>query len=358
MKLNYFSSVTALFIGLFFVGNLTSSQGQFLSDGSPRAKKSKSPYVSTPTPTPTDTPSVTDSPKTNNPNWTPTSHENRLTIVTFEKHEAGTDTHPLKVTLGANLYRLDLPQDKLRVIYNPANERYLGLEISDGTYWNFTWPKVQAAVKASTRYTTRLQSLTSDGLDNYTNIATPTPTPAPTAPPAPASPGPSLPNTASTSASPPILSATQMADDMNATNPLADVPTYIWRPSESKKKVSGVRCTLWIGTNSSGDSIQAWCTEDVVPDADRAFKELREVNEPMALVPIRELVPPIVFMVYDQLHKSHITPLFIHWGGAKQGNTFSCTKVEYESYSPNLFHIPGSFRKTTLATMDGIMNTD
>ena len=87
-----------------------------------------------------------------------------LDVVAFTVHMEG-ENHPLTVTMGPSLLRVDEPIDRLSVIYDPQADYYIGLEHSNYTYWDFSWPNVRAQVETSKRYETRLRDLNTEGLN-------------------------------------------------------------------------------------------------------------------------------------------------------------------------------------------------
>ena len=60
-----------------------------------------------------------------------------------------------------------------------------------------------------------------------------------------------------------------------------------------------MECVRWTGDTVSGESVEAWCVNGTLPKMQAAMERLRAINEPMALVPVRSLVPPLVFPIYD-----------------------------------------------------------
>ena len=76
----------------------------------------------------------------------------------------------------------------------------------------------------------------------------------------------------------------------------------------------------------------------------------------MALVAVRTLVPPFVFPVFNALTKGGVTPVLITWGGESEKNSFAFIEAKSRPTKANLFTIPNLYLKTTLITMDGILN--
>jgi hypothetical protein len=242
-----------------------------------------------------------------------------LDIATFNVHLEG-ETHPLIVTTGPTLMRVDQPADRLSIIYDSQADHYIGLEHSNYTYWEFSWSEVRAQVESSQRYASRLRDLGNEGI----NIPQPSP---------------------DTNASgSPSLSAG------------SDSPTYIWRPTTEKKKMAGLDCVRWTGDTVSGESVEAWCVNGPLPKIQAALDRLRAINEPIALVPVRSLVPPFVFPIYDALVKGGVTPVLIKWGGGRDKNSFAYVESKTRDGKLSLFTVPKVYMKTTLITMDGILN--
>ena len=243
-------------------------------------------------------------------------------VVTFEFHSDSED-HKVIVTTSPALARIDEPEDRYSFIYNPATQFYTGLEVGNCTYWTFSWPEVRGAVEASKRGEKRLQDLSLEGLhaDN--------PLPATNAPAA-------VTNDASALAN---------GDDSG----------YVWRPAAGKKRIAGLDCTRWTGETVSDENCEVWCYAGPLPKVTEALTHLRAVNGPMALVPVRVVVPDFIFPVYDALTKAGVTPVMITWGGDTQKSTFRLAEQKARPYEAKLFSVPKTYVKTTLITMDGMV---
>jgi len=240
-------------------------------------------------------------------------------VVVFNVHMEG-ETHPLIVTTASNLLRVDQPADRLSIIYDSQTDHYTGLEHSNYTYWEFSWPEVRSLVENSQRYAAHLRDLGNEGI----NIPQPSPDTN-----APGAPSPSL---------------------------GSDNSGYVWRPTNDKKKIAGLDCVRWTGETVSGESVEAWCVTGTLPKIQAALDRLRAINEPIALVPVRSLVPPFVFPIYDALVKGGVTPVLIKWGGDRDKNSFAYVESKTRDGKPSLFTVPKVYVKTTLVTMDGILN--
>jgi hypothetical protein len=240
-------------------------------------------------------------------------------VVTFNVHMEG-ETHPLIVTMAPNLLRVDQPADRLSIIYDSQADHYIGLEHGNYTYWEFSWPEVRALVENSQRYAAHLRDLGNEGI----NIPQPSPDTN-----APGTPSPSI---------------------------GADNSGYVWRPTNDKKKIAGLDSVRWTGETISGESVEAWCVTGTPPKIQAAVDRLRAINEPIALVPVRSLVPPFVFPIYDALLKGGVTPVLIKWGGDRDKNSFAYVESKTRDGKPGLFTVPKVYVKTTLVTMDGILN--
>ncbi len=225
-------------------------------------------------------------------------------------------------TVAPNALRVDAPDDGYSLIYDPQTERYTGLEHKNYTYWQFSWPEVRAAVETSKRYETRLQELSNEGLNGDAS-------PAP----------PSAPSTAS-------VSGSGAGDDTG----------YVWRPTTDKKRIANLDCIRWTGDTVSGEHVEAWCYGALLPKVQAAVAQLQTVDEPMALVPIRMVVPEFIFPVYTSLTKAGVTPILITWGDQRQPNRFQLVDVKTRAAKPDLFAVPKLYVKTTLITMDGLID--
>jgi hypothetical protein len=85
-------------------------------------------------------------------------------------------------------------------------------------------------------------------------------------------------------------------------------------------------------------------------------EHLRTIDEPMALVPVRNIVPDFIFPVYDALIKGGVTPVLITWGSDQDKNHFQFVESKTRDGKLSLFTVPKLYMKTTLITMDGILN--
>jgi hypothetical protein len=257
--------------------------------------------------------------------------------VTFKILAEG-DTRVFTVTTGPTLVRIDAPNDRMSVLYDPQTEHYIGLEHSNYTYWDFTWPEVRDAVQGSQRYAARLRDigpsmLTEDG-------ATPA-VPASTAAPAPSG---------DTNAA---ASTSDPAGTPSAGN---DNTGYVWHPADGKKRIADFDCVHWVGETLSGENMDVWCTAGLVTPVEKAVATLRAINEPMALVPVRNFVPPDVFIAWDAMTKAGLTPVLITWGQGDEAGRFALVSDKTREGKLSLFQIPRLYVKTTLVTMDGIGN--
>jgi hypothetical protein len=242
-----------------------------------------------------------------------------LDVVSFEFHADG-ENHKVVVTTSPTLLRVDEPDDGYSIIYNPQTDHYTGLEHRNYTYWEFSWPEVRAAVENSKRHEARLQELSNEGLNGDT-----------------ASPATNAPNAASSSAG---------SDDSG----------YVWRATTDKKRIADLDCVRWTGDTVSGVSVEAWCANGPLPKLQAAVERLRAINEPMAMVPVRTIVPDFVFPVYAALVKGGVIPILITWGGDRNKNHFRFVEAKTRDGRLSLFTVPKLYMKTTLVTMDGIVD--
>ena len=246
-----------------------------------------------------------------------------LDVVSFEFETDG-EKHKAVVTTAPNLLRVDEPVDGYSIIYDPQTEHYIGLEHRNYTYWEFSWPDVSTAVQNSKRHEARLQELSNEGLfsDN----------PSPNT------------NAAPDTTSPPSSSA---GDDGSG---------YVWQPTTDKKRIADLDCTRWTGSTASGESVDAWCYAGPLPKVQEALKQLRAIDEPIALVPVRTLAPDFIFPVYTALLKGGVTPILITWGDDQNKNSFRFVKAETRDGKSSVFSVPKLYMKTTLVTMDGMFD--
>jgi hypothetical protein len=241
-------------------------------------------------------------------------------VVTFD-YETDAENHKVVVTMSPTLLRVDEPDDGYSIIYNPQTDFYIGLEHRNYTYWQFSWPQVRDAVENSKRQEARLQELNNEGLNGD-------------------NPPPST-NAAGT----------------DSTSAGSDDSGYVWHPTSDRKRIAGFDCIRWTGDTVSGENVQAWCCAGVLPKVQAAVGQLRAIDEPVSLVPVRTLVPDFIFPVYDALCKGGVTPVLVTWGEDQDKNTFRLLDATTRDGKVSLFTVPKLYIKTTLITMDGLINS-
>jgi hypothetical protein len=87
-----------------------------------------------------------------------------------------------------------------------------------------------------------------------------------------------------------------------------------------------------------------------------AMESLRAINEPMELVAVRTIVPDFVFPIYHALVRGGVTPVTITWGGEEEKSRFSFVESQTREGKAALFTVPNLYMKTTLLTMDGLID--
>ena len=276
----------------------------------------------------------------------PASVPATLQSVTFNIKEDG-EGRKVVVTAIPERWRIDAPTDGYSIIYNPRTEFYVGLENRNYTYWEFSWPGVRAAVQNTKRYESRLRELGSDTLNapaadssppndsasplaGETNASNSIPPPINSTPPVPA---------------PPVTTTASASSDDSG---------YVWKPTEEHTRIAGLDCVKWTGESVSNEPATAWCYAGPVVQVQEAYDQLKTVNEPIALVPVRNLVPDFIFAVNESLSRGGVTPLKIMWGDGSNQNYFELQSIKNREGSVSLFSVPNVYMKTTLITMDGI----
>jgi hypothetical protein len=260
-----------------------------------------------------------------------------LDVVTFQLRNDGED-HKIAVTGTPALARVDELTDGYSVIYNPISEHYTGLELKNYTYWEFSWPAVKAAVESTQRYEDRLREVGSEGMSGDT--------------PGPDPNNPNVPGDNPTIAA--LLDTNSPTTGAAPPPPPSDDSGYVWKPTSEKKRIAGFECIRWTGESVSEQPAEAWCYAGQLPQVQNALAQLRAMNEPMALVPVRTLVPPTVFEINASLIRGGVTPIRMAWGDPQDRSEFELLSVKKRRGEANLFTVPKLFVKTTLITMDGI----
>ena len=247
-----------------------------------------------------------------------------LDVVSFEFNSEG-EPHKIVVTSAPSLARVDETTEGYSVIYNPATDFYTGLEHRNYTYWQFSWPEIRDAVETSKRHEARLQQLNNEGLTGENDATFST-------------------NAPDASVAPASGSAGGVSDDSG----------YVWRPTTDHKRIADLQCVRWISDTLSGEHVEAWCYAGPVPKVQAAIERLRVMSEPLALVPVRTIVPDFIFPVYTALIRGGVTPLLITWGDGDNKSYFRLVQVSTRDGKIALFTVPKLYVKTTLITMDGM----
>ena len=266
-------------------------------------------------------------------------------VASFEFRIDG-ENHKVVVTASPNLLRVDEPDDGFSILYNPQTDSYIGLEHRNYTYWEFSWPEVRTAVEKSKRNEARLQELGNDGITGDIS------------PPAPSNDSDATMPAASTNGpdvTPPSAS-TNVSDDAATSSAGSDDSGYVWHPTSDRKRIGDFDCVRWTGDTVSGEGIDAWCYKSVLPQVRNALAHLRAIDEPIALVPVRTIVPESIFPVYDALLKGGVTPILITWGSDGDKNHFRFLDAKTRGGKISLFTVPRLYMKTTLITMDGMLD--
>jgi hypothetical protein len=262
-------------------------------------------------------------------------------VVTFNVESDG-EKRTLSVLSAPGLVRIDVPTDRMSILYDPLTEHYTGLEHSNYTWWEFTWPEVRDAVEGSARYASRLRDIGPELLEENNEGSSPA-TNAPTV---------------NTNA--PVTDSGVAATDSTAptasTSAGGDDSGYVWHPTTDRKRIAGFDCVHWVGETVGGEQIDAWCAAGLQAPVEHAMVVLRAVNEPMALVPVRNLMPTLAFVAWDAMTKGGVTPVLMTWGSDQDVNRIALVNVRQREGKLSYFEVPKLYVKTTLVTMDGIAN--
>jgi hypothetical protein len=253
-------------------------------------------------------------------------------VVTFNYRTEG-EQHHLAITSTPTRLRVDELDDGYSIIYDPETEFYTGLENRNYTYWEFSWPQVKTAVQSSQRGEARLRELGAEGFNGDSSDTNPAPADSATASP----------------------TDTNSPDATSSASVGSDTSGYIWQPATDHKRIGGFDCVRWVGHSLSAPDVNAWCYAGALPKVQTALTAVRAINEPVALVPVRTLVPTFVYEVYDDLVKGGVTPLAIDWGDEHDKSYFDLISIKSREGKTTLFTVPKLYIKTTLVTMDGML---
>jgi len=236
-------------------------------------------------------------------------------LLEFQVREAG-ETKKLALILTPEKIRVDQPDDKVAAIYEASNEKFTGLELRDGTYWEFSWPEIQATIQKSKRYERRFHDLNIEGLASY-DLTRPDPV-----------------------------------------DVVPDAPIYQWRPTGEKRRIGAYETAQWLGTSATAPPVEAWCVENQLAGLKPALDQVKKINEPMALVPVRPILPAIAFLVVDSLFKAQVVPVEIDWGQSTDRNRLTLVKLESKNVDSKSFSVPNTYRKVQLNALDGILENN
>ncbi len=246
-----------------------------------------------------------------------------LDSVSFATFSDGVN-HKITVTTSRTLLRVDEPDDRWSIIYDPATQFYTGLEHGNYTYWSFSWPEVRGVVEGSKRGEKRLQDMSSTA-----SIPTTRPPPPTCPPPRP--------------------------HPMPPRSPPATTPATSGNRGPKRSASAGSSASAGPALRSAAATASFGATTAPLPRVTAAVARLREVDEPITLVPIRTVVPDFIFPVYDALGKSGLTPVQINWGSDTEKGEFRLIEQKTRSYEAKLFTVPTLYRQTTLITLDGMI---
>ena len=154
----------------------------------------------------------------------------------------------------------------------------------------------------------------------------------------------------------PVPNATTNAPSSSAGTDTDD-SGYVWRATTEKKRIGDLDCVRWTGETISGENVEAWCYNGPLPKVQAAISNLQTINGPMALVPVRTVVPDFIFLVYASLTKGGVTPLLINWGAGEDKSSFRFIESKTRDGKLSLFTVPKLYTRTTLVTMDGMLDS-
>ena len=238
-----------------------------------------------------------------------------LDAVTFE-FKTDNQQHKTVVMSTPTMLRVDEPADGYSLIVDPVTQQYIGLEHRNYTWWNFSWPQVRDSV-ARNKPDTHLLDPGNYGI-NAGNPSTPQ-----------------------------VPTSTSLDEDDSG---------YVWRSTLEKKRVEGYDCVRWTGDTVSGENVEAWCYAGVLPKVEAAIAALHQISQPASLAAMRTVAPDLIFPVYHALAKGGVTPIQINWGDGQTHGTFRLTGVETREAKPALFAVPKLYIKTTLVSLDGLID--
>jgi hypothetical protein len=232
--------------------------------------------------------------------------------ILFTVKEAGR-TQKIQALVAADKIRVNQPDEKFALLYESAGQLYTGLELRDAHYWQFRWPEVEAAIRESRRYADRLRNLDIEGLASY-DLERPA------------------------------------ANESAASSP----PLYRWKPGGKKKRIGAYECELWLGQSEQAPAVEAWCVETQVPLFHELLERLREINEPMALAPLRPLLPPLYFVVAESLRKAGVTPVELSWTQHSSPSQVTFQGAGEKKTESGQWKIPEGYLKSEMGALEGI----
>ncbi len=260
-------------------------------------------------------------------------------VIKIDWKERG-ERRPLTVSIQGPLIapervRLDSPADKFALIYKPLDETFLGLELRDAHWWQFSWRAVLEAIERNKRVKIKLSpTFESTDRPNVERQATRKP---------------------------------PSADEEATNKPKPPPRSWRWRPVNDGEKVAtasvaGFEVLLWEGEGTSG-RMRAWVMEGVNPAITAVWKQLRAMNEPMADAAARPLVSSIALDAGDTLIAAKVIPMALEWGSAKgfiwnASNRFAVESVVSGAPPPSVFQTPKNFTPTRVQAIWEILDPE
>ncbi|PTY01034.1 hypothetical protein DB346_15640 [Verrucomicrobia bacterium LW23] len=241
------------------------------------------------------------------------------------------EKHRLSITLSANALRVDQPDMKFALIYTPATQTYLGLEIRDARVWTFTSQEVRKITARAGAGKSRMAQYDLYSVEPGSPMAPRTPTTLTMEPgayetggggPYHGKPQPVRPAAPKHSEGTPDTTGSTQGNAALAAVPEVHVS---WQATGKKRKIGKYECEEWKGESTEGDSVTAWVASgQAYPELAASFAAMRRdmtqavpVHKVVEIVAIRPLIPLPALSIYNALERSGQIPVELTWGPPK-----------------------------------------
>jgi hypothetical protein len=223
-------------------------------------------------------------------------------FVEFAWSEDGIST-PVNIYWDTLKLRVEVPNHQFAVITDTVNEEYLGLELRDARYWQFSWKKLQIALDRSRKNADLLKTPL---------VADPTPPPP------------------------------------------AKFSTYEWKKAGSQKNIDRLHCQLWETKLVDGRRLALWCTTDAEAPSPELWKNYALTQSRLSLVAVRAIGPDLPVEALASLPKEAGVPAELVDGDDEETSSLILKTRRQVPDDPTRFLPPPKYQQDPLSALDGI----